>query len=104
MRAACLRAGQLQQAEQEAGRWRIAASQAQAAAAKLEADMEGLGNAYNMLETHSHDLEARLQELESRGRCPAIAHPFLACVSYPACCAFHHVHMPLPMHSAPLER
>lgn len=63
----CIIAGQLQQAEQEASRWRSAASQAQAAAAKLEADMEGLGNAYNMLETHSHDLEARIQELESTG-------------------------------------
>ncbi len=64
----CLRAGQLQQAEQEAVRWRSAANQAQATAAKLEADMEGLGTAYNMLETHSHEVEARLQELESTGR------------------------------------
>ncbi len=63
----CIIAGQLQQAEQEASRWRSAASQAQAAAAKVEAEMEGLGNAYNMLETHSHDLEARIQELESTG-------------------------------------
>ena len=71
VRGACLRAGQLQQAEQEASRWRSAASQTQAAAAKLEADMEGLGTAYNMLETHSHDLEARIQELESTGSHPA---------------------------------
>lgn len=60
-------AGRLQQAEQEAGRWRTTATQAQAAAAKLEADIEGLGNAYNMLEAHSHDLESRIQELESTG-------------------------------------
>ena len=60
-------AGRAQQAEQEAGRWRTTATQAQAAAAKLEADIEGLGNAYNMLEAHSHDLESRIQELESTG-------------------------------------
>lgn len=71
LRGASLHAGQLQQAEQEANRWRSAASQAQAAAAKLEADMEGLGTAYNMLETHSHDLEARLQELDNIGGYPA---------------------------------
>ena len=63
----CVTAGRLQQAEQEAGRWRTTAAQAQAAADKLEADMEGLGNAYNMLEAHSHDLESRIQELESTG-------------------------------------
>ena len=60
-------AGRLQQIEQEAGRWRTTAMQAQAAAAKLEADIEGLGNAYNMIEAHSHDLESRIQELESIG-------------------------------------
>jgi hypothetical protein len=57
----------LHQAEQEADRWRTTAAQAQAAAAKLEIDMEGLGNAYNMLEAHSHDLEARIQQLETTG-------------------------------------
>ncbi len=75
MRLTWVCAGQLQQAEQEAVRWRSAASQAQAAAAKLEAEMEGLGTAYNMLETHSHEVEARLQELESTGRLLRLCSP-----------------------------
>ena len=60
-------AGQLQHAEQEAGRWRIAASESQAAVTKLEADIEGLSSAYNTLESHSHELEAHVQELGESG-------------------------------------
>ena len=56
--------------------------------------MEGLGTAYNMLETHSHEVEARLQELESTGRHRASApHSFHLKFAYLCCCAFRHMHM-----------
>lgn len=58
-------AGRLEGSEREAAQLRSAAEDARAAAAKLEADLEGLSGAYNSLETHSFTLEARLRQLES---------------------------------------
>ncbi len=58
-------AGRLAAAERETAQHRSAAEEARAAAAKLEADLEGLSGAYNSLETHSFTLEARVRQLES---------------------------------------
>ncbi len=58
-------AGRLEASEREAMQLRKAAEEARAAAAKLEADLEGLSGAYNSLEMHSFTLEARLRQLES---------------------------------------
>lgn len=60
-------AGRLEAAEREAAQQRSAAEEARGAAAKLEADLEGLSGAYNSLETHSFALEARVRQLESSG-------------------------------------
>lgn len=60
-----MHAGRLEASEREAAQLRSAAEEARAAAAKLEADLEGLSGAYNSLETHSFTLEARLRQLES---------------------------------------
>ena len=57
-------AGRLDSAERGAAQQRSAAEEARGAAAKLEADLEGLSGAYNSLETHSFALEARLRQLE----------------------------------------
>lgn len=53
-------------AEGEAAQLRTLAQEARAAAAKLDADLEGLSGAYNSLEQHSFTLEARLRTLEEQ--------------------------------------
>lgn len=60
-------AERLAAAEGEAAQLRSAAQEARAAAAKLDADLEGLSGAYNSLEQHSFTLEARLRQLEEQG-------------------------------------
>lgn len=64
--AGSLHAGKLAAAEASALESSTALAEAQGAAAKAEADLQDLGDAYNALEQTNYQLEAQLSELRSR--------------------------------------
>ena len=55
--------------------------EARAAAAKMEADLEGLSGAYTQLESHSFTLEAQLRD--ARAAAPPSAHGGMLCLHCP---------------------
>ena len=57
------------------------AEEARAAAAKMEADLEGLSGAYTQLESHSFTLEAQLRD--ARAAAPPSAHDGMLCLCCP---------------------